>query len=196
MAVYMPYSTLAVLSAFGTSLETIGPVLSALTRLIWEPLAKCIIADMNTRMPIPPIQCRKLLHISSPLGSDSRSVSTVAPVVVNPDTVSKNASIGLVIAPDIRNGSIPVSDSVIHVRPVDMKPSLETMSLSLSAIKYRMPPTAPSISMGIINSLRSSPCTTEQPRGSSMSTASKSSAPPIIFPISFGFMAPPLFQHA
>ena len=56
----------------------------------------------------------------------------VAPVVVKPETVSKNASTGSVMAPDIINGSIPTSDSAIHVRPVDIKPSFDTRSWSWS----------------------------------------------------------------
>ena len=61
----MPYCTLAVLPALGTSLETTGPGLSAFISFIWEPPVKCMIADMKTRIPMPPIQCMKLRHIST-----------------------------------------------------------------------------------------------------------------------------------
>ena len=49
-------------------------------------------AMMNTSTPMPPIQCDRLRQSSSPLLMDSTSVSIVAPVVVKPETISKNAS--------------------------------------------------------------------------------------------------------
>ena len=63
------------------------------------PPDRGIIAITNTNTPIPPIQWVKDLQNRIPIGSASISVRMVDPVVVNPDTVSKNASIGLAILP-------------------------------------------------------------------------------------------------
>ena len=47
---------------------------------------------INTSTPMPPTQWVKLRQNSSPWLMASTSVRTDAPVVVKPDTVSKNAS--------------------------------------------------------------------------------------------------------
>ncbi len=46
-------------------------------------------ARANTKIPIPPSQWVKDRQNKMPMGSVSTSSSTVAPVVVSPDTVSK-----------------------------------------------------------------------------------------------------------
>jgi hypothetical protein len=43
--------------------------------------------------PIPPIQCSKERHIRMPGDMVSRPVSTVEPVAVMPDMLSKNESV-------------------------------------------------------------------------------------------------------
>ena len=50
------------------------------------------IAIINTRTPMPPIQCVKLRQKSKDFGRASTSERIEAPVVVKPDTVSKRAS--------------------------------------------------------------------------------------------------------
>jgi hypothetical protein len=47
----------------------------------------------RTIIPIPPIQCVRLLQNKMDLGKDSISVNMEEPVVVKPDTDSKNALI-------------------------------------------------------------------------------------------------------
>ena len=49
-------------------------------------------ASERTSTPMPPAQWVKLRQKSSPLGSTVTSVRMVAPVVVNPETVSKKQS--------------------------------------------------------------------------------------------------------
>ena len=56
---------------------------------------------------MPPIQWVKLLQNSTHFGTTSTSVRMLAPVVVKPDTVSKRASMGFVMAPLKRKGSAP-----------------------------------------------------------------------------------------
>ena len=46
----------------------------------------------NANTPIPPIKCVKPRQKSIALSKCSTSLNIVAPVVVNPDTVSNNAS--------------------------------------------------------------------------------------------------------
>ena len=52
------------------------------------------IAITSTMIPMPPSQCVTERHRSTPWGSDSMSVKTVAPVVVKPDIASKKAATG------------------------------------------------------------------------------------------------------
>ena len=82
------------------------------------------IAVTNTIIPIPPIQCVKLRQKSIPRFRLSTSVNIEAPVVVNPLTVSKNASTTDGIAPLITNGSEPTAESIIHVAATIINPSL------------------------------------------------------------------------
>jgi len=56
------------------------------------------IATDKTMIPIPPIQCVILLQKSNPLGTDSISTRIEAPVVVNPEMVSKKAFVKLGMA--------------------------------------------------------------------------------------------------
>ena len=51
------------------------------------------IASERTIIPIPPIHCVNDRQKSNPCGNDSISVRIDAPVVVNPDMVSKKASV-------------------------------------------------------------------------------------------------------
>src|SRR5664279_6087553 len=75
----------------------------------------CIFKDLNTGMreretkiiPAPPSHCVRLLQKRIPFGMVSTSGRMDAPVVVNPDIDSKNASPKLVIEPLIRKGRVP-----------------------------------------------------------------------------------------
>ena len=89
---YMPYSILAVDMVLGTSLSFSGPGTSARIRYMEFFLSRVVSTMTNTSTPIPPIQWVKLLQNSIPCGRASTSVRMEDPVVVKPDTVSKNAS--------------------------------------------------------------------------------------------------------
>ncbi len=74
----------------GVSLASfIGPVISA--RNACAPPAPSIgrIATTSTRMPMPPIHCSNVRQTLIDVGSSSSALSTVAPVAVRPDIVSK-----------------------------------------------------------------------------------------------------------
>jgi len=87
---YTLHSPLAVSVMRGVSLVSfIGPLVSA--RNSWLPPTPSSgrIATASTRMPMPPIHCRKQRQTFSDGGSASSPTITVPPVVVRPDTASK-----------------------------------------------------------------------------------------------------------
>ena len=63
-------------------------------------------------IPKPPIHCRMDLQNSMPWGWLSMLLSTDAPVVVNPDMVSKKASVTESVVPYKRKGSMPKSEKI------------------------------------------------------------------------------------
>ena len=75
----------------GASLSMVGPGISAL-RMLMDRSGVFSSMTTNTRIPIPPIQWVKLRQKSIPRLRASTSGRMVAPVVVKPLTVSKNAS--------------------------------------------------------------------------------------------------------
>ena len=107
----------------GRSLLTDGPGLSAFIRFMCEPPCISMKVRRKTSTPIPPIQWVKLRHISMQWGSTSTSFKILAPVVVKPETVSKRASMGLLITPLKRKGSPPIKLSTIQLSATDTKPS-------------------------------------------------------------------------
>jgi len=84
-------------------------------------------AKVRTKIPIPPSQWVKDRQNSIPLGKTSISVIIVAPVVVNPDTVSKNASTKEGILPENTKGKEPKKDTKTH-------PNVTIVSASLARI--------------------------------------------------------------
>jgi hypothetical protein len=70
----------------------------------------------------------KLRQKSRLFGNASTFGRIVEPVVVNPETVSKNASIKLGIYPLIKKGSAPKSDIRIHESATITYPSLAYMT--------------------------------------------------------------------
>ena len=56
-------------------------------------------ATVKNTIPIPPIQCVMLRQKSMEWGSESMFVNMLAPVVVNPDMVSKKAFVNEPIVP-------------------------------------------------------------------------------------------------
>ena len=81
-------------------------------------------AMINTSTPMPPIQCVKLRQNNSPQLMLSTSVKMEAPVVVNPLTVSKNASANEGISLLMTNGNAPTAESAIHASATITNPSL------------------------------------------------------------------------
>jgi len=63
-------------------------------------------------MPIPPIQCVKLLQNNNDFGSDSISVNMEAPVVVKPETDSNNAFTKEGMAPEKMYGRLPIKQII------------------------------------------------------------------------------------
>ncbi|CDE31988.1 putative uncharacterized protein [Ruminococcus sp. CAG:403] len=121
---YMAYSSIAVVRTLGTSLPTIGPVLSARMRFILPAPDSGRNAIIKTRTPIPPIHCEKLRHSRQLCGKSSTVWKTVAPVVVKPETDSNSASIKLGSSPDKTNGSAPNKLIPIQLRETITYPSL------------------------------------------------------------------------
>ena len=96
-------------------------------------------ARSNTITPIPPTQCVKLLQISDVWLRLSTSSSILAPVVVNPDTVSNKASTIFGISPVSTKGIAPTTLSTIHESATITKPSLAKKTFSnffLLEIRY------------------------------------------------------------
>lgn len=107
----------------GVIFSTDGPVLSA--RRIWTrlPPVAGTIASMNTSMPMPPTQWVNERQKSIHFDSASTLLKTLAPVVVKPDTVSKNASTKCGISPLSQNGRQPIRLTAIHDIATMTKPS-------------------------------------------------------------------------
>lgn len=78
----------------------------------------------KTIIPSPPIQCVKLLQKRIENGRDSTSENIDAPVVVNPDDDSKNASTNEEMVPLKRYGNAPMPDKTSQERETARKPSL------------------------------------------------------------------------
>ena len=69
-----------------------------------------------TTIPIPPNHCIIALHNKILFGLLSKSEITVAPVVVIPDILSKNASLKLKFSVESRNGKLPKTATINHAR--------------------------------------------------------------------------------
>ncbi len=82
------------------------------------------IAIEITIIPSPPIQCVKLRQYKIPCGSSSILFRIEAPVVVNPDIVSKNASVTLVILPLNIYGIMPNTENNNQAVATITEPSL------------------------------------------------------------------------
>ena len=80
---------LALVERRGCSLVLMGPVASAAKMRVEPPTSEGSRAMVKNTMPSPPIHWVMVRQKSSPWGSASTSSMMVAPVVVNPDMVSK-----------------------------------------------------------------------------------------------------------
>ena len=72
-------------------------------------------AMVKNTMPIPPIQCVRLRQNKMDGGRLSMFVSTVAPVVVKPDMISKKAAATRVSYPPTSRGSMPTAVNTTQV---------------------------------------------------------------------------------
>ena len=86
-------------------------------------------------IPIPPIHCIIERQKRIPRGSSSTSIITDAPVVVNPDIVSKKPSVNPLTVPESRNGIIPKREKNTHTVAVSNKPSRLRMALLLGLMR-------------------------------------------------------------
>ena len=80
-------------------------------------------AKVNTTTPKPPNHCMMLRQNRIPCGCWSMLSKMVAPVVENPDMVSKNASVTLSTVPYIKKGNIPKKENSTHDKATTMKVS-------------------------------------------------------------------------
>jgi len=96
---------------------------------------------------MPPIQWEKERHMSMDLGSASISVKIVAPVVENPEHISKKASINLGIVPEITKGMAEMADIKSHVTAAMRNPLRRFKSVSLRFIPWEK--NSPKIKRGI-----------------------------------------------
>ena len=94
----------------------------------------------RTMIPMPPIHCVKDRQKAIPCESVPGSGMIDAPVVVNPAADSKNASVGLSMAPVRRYGSVPKIEIAIHASPTAAKPSLGDSSPGRSNPLHRANP--------------------------------------------------------
>ena len=74
-------------------------------------------------IPSPPIHCVSARQSNIPLLQLSTSRITVAPVVVNPDIASKNASLASNGVSHKMNGNIPNKEKTIHATDASKSPS-------------------------------------------------------------------------
>ena len=112
---YRLHNQRAVVEILGCNFPIFSPVDSAENNF-WSPVPIVgRIATVKNTIPIPPIQCVMLLQKRMEWGSVSMLVKMLAPVVVNPDMVSKNACATFAVLPPIKKGSIPMMEKIIHV---------------------------------------------------------------------------------
>ena len=129
-------------------------------------------AITNTNTPIPPTQCVKLRQNRMPLCSGSISCRIEAPVVVKPETVSKNASTKSGISPENTNGNAPNADSSTHADATTAKPSRAYRAVSFGRRYPNGNPTSVSRHIVRTNGQTLSPYTSAVSRDNDISAAS------------------------
>ncbi len=86
------------------------------------------IATTSTMMPMPPYQWSAWRQRLSEGAIESRPVRTVAPVVLRPDIVSKNASVNVSPGSDSNSGTVAIVDMKIHASVTSRNPSRDRNS--------------------------------------------------------------------
>ena len=120
---YTFHSDRAVSAMRGLIFSTTGPGTSALKSCMPPIPSMGRIAIENRMIPMPPSHWIMLRQNSIDSGSPSICFRTVEPVVVNPETVSKKASVRPVKVPPNRNGNDPKRDAMIQPSDTIRKPS-------------------------------------------------------------------------
>ena len=147
----MIYKILALVEIFELTFPAFGPGTSAFITNIELPRDFGIIAIINERIPIPPIQWVKLLQKRIDFGIELISLNIDAPVVVKPDAVSKKASIKLGIQPLKTNGSAPKTETSIQPTPQITRPSFAKILTELGFFAHRTRPNKRDNAIGITN---------------------------------------------
>lgn len=139
-SMYMIRSLLAVEPILGLIFSRPIPVASAENMLLFFISLTGIRANEKTTIPSPPNHWVSERQNSREWLIVSMSDSTVAPVVVNPDIVSKNA-LAISSSSMIMNGIIPMTENMTQVRDTIIKLSARvnrrlTLSILLSDIQH------------------------------------------------------------
>ena len=115
-AEYTDHIHFAVVDRRGCIFDLMGPVASAAkTFTLPLPTMEGRMAMVKNTIPKAPIHWVWVRQNKMAWGIHSTSSMMVAPVVVKPDMVSKNASVTLSIYPPIRNGIIPNTLKTVQV---------------------------------------------------------------------------------
>ena len=126
---YTNQSARAVCVMRGVSFSSLtGPGVSALYNCIPPTPSIGRIATTRTMMPMPPYQLSAWRQRFSDGAIESSPVSTVAPVVLSPDIVSKKASVKLRAGSAIRSGTVAMADMKTQLSVTSRKPSRERSS--------------------------------------------------------------------
>ncbi len=114
------------------------------------------IATTSTMMPMPPYQLRAWRQRLTEGGRWSSPTRTVAPVVLSPDIVSKNASVNVSPGIAISSGTVAIADISTQARLTSRKPSRERSSrLWRRVVPWSSAPAARLASAAITKSIAS-----------------------------------------
>ena len=139
-AAYTPHNSRAVEAMRGVRRSVEIPGASAWNS--WAPPTPMNgrIATPSTMMPIPPIQWEMLRHRRIERGRSSMTGKMVAPVVVNPETDSKNAPTTFGATPVRMKGRLPMVTRQSQPSPTTTKPARRLMSIFLGVRSQRARP--------------------------------------------------------
>ena len=111
---YMSHNRLAVSITLGLIFSKLTNEPSAENKRFPPILKNGRMATTSTMIPIPPIQCVSARQKSISLGTISMFLKIEDPVVVNPETHSKNASAKDGMEPENKYGKVPKRDMITH----------------------------------------------------------------------------------
>ncbi len=129
IARYTVQSARAVCVMRGVSFSFLtGPGVSALYSCMPPTPSIGRMATTSTMMPMPPYQCSAWRHRFSEGAMESSPTSTVDPVVLRPDIVSKKASVKVRPGRASSSGMAAVADITTHASVTSRKPSRDRSS--------------------------------------------------------------------